>query len=197
MIRLVVALLGLAVIFAAFAGIAHSTGALEARTAVPPTFLIGPGEAQQVRLQPTVPDTAISVEARVVGGPIDLYVMPKEWADRLAQDGSFNLTQPFSFDAALSRTHVNGTYVFALTSDGRTEHLVVLDNSAEFYAGTARPDPASPTNGTVEVTLTIHYLEEEERSLLLGYVAATPGVLLVVLTVGHRIWRGVRRPPAG
>jgi hypothetical protein len=120
--------------------------------------------------------------------------MPREWADRLADSGDFNLTQPFSYEAGPSRTGVNGTYEFALVSDGRTEHLLVLDNSDNFYAGDAVPDLGGPTNGTVSVRLTVHYLQEEERSLWLAYLAAAPGVALVLFTIGHRMWRTRRQP---
>src|ERR1051326_3245782 len=186
--RLVVSLLGLAVIFAIFAGTYYAPENIKAKTAAP-SFQLAPGQTQQVRLLPTVPGTAIVVQLRAVGGPIDVYVMEKEWADRLASNGVLNLTQPFSYEAGPSRTNVNGTYEFGLVSDGRTEHLLVLDNGGDFYRGGAVPDLHSPTNGTVSIELTIHYLQDEQRSLWLAYLAATPGVALVLFTIGHRIWR--------
>jgi hypothetical protein len=190
-IRLVVSLLGLAVIFALFAGTYYAPGNVQAKTAAP-SFQVGPGESQQVRLLPTIPGTAITVQLRAVGGPIDVYVMEREWADRLADSGALNLTQPFSFEAGPSRMNVSGTYDFTLISDGRTEHLLVLDNGGDFYRGGAAPDLHGPTNGTVSVELAIHYLQEERRSLWLAYLAAAPGVALVLFTVGHVVWRRTR-----
>ena len=97
---------------------------------------------------PTVAGTQVSVELRVVGGPIDAYLMDREWADRLADGGTLNLTQPFNYDAANSRIRLNGSAELSLTSDGRTEHMLVLDNSDTYYAGDATPNLSSPTNGT-------------------------------------------------
>ncbi|HUR62119.1 MAG TPA: hypothetical protein VM286_07115 [Candidatus Thermoplasmatota archaeon] len=191
MVRLVVSLLGLAVLFALFAGTYYAPENIQAKTAAP-SFQVGPGESQQVRLLPTIAGTPILVRLQAVGGPIDVFVMQKEWADRLADAGDLNLTQPFSYEAGPSRMAVNGTYEFTLVSDGQTEHLVLLDNSDAHYLGDAVPDPSGPTNGTVIIELTIHYLQEEERSLVLAYIAATPGVALVLFTIGHRMWRMAR-----
>ncbi|MCA1812112.1 MAG: hypothetical protein LC623_08900 [Halobacteriales archaeon] len=192
--RLVVSLLGLAVLFAVFAGTYYAPENLRTKTAAP-SFQVAPGDNAQVRLLPTTAGTPIAVQIHAVGGPIDVYVLEKEWADRLAQQGELNLTQPFSFDAGPSRANVTGSYEFALVSDGRTEHLLVLDNGGDFYRGGAVPDLRSPTNGTVSVELTIHYLQEEERSIWFAYLAATPGVALVVFTIGHRVWRTRRAKP--
>ncbi|MEA3144330.1 MAG: hypothetical protein QOG31_1654 [Thermoplasmata archaeon] len=191
--RLVVSLLGLAVLFSLFAGTYYAPENIRSKTAAP-SFQVGPGELQQVRLLPTIAGTPIVVQLHAVGGPIDVYVLEKEWADRLADSGDLNLTQPFSYEAGPSRMGVNGSYEFALVSDGRTEHLLVLDNADDFYAGDAVPDLRGPTNGTASVELTIHYLQEEQRSLWLAYLAAAPGVALVLFTVGHRVWRTRRQP---
>jgi hypothetical protein len=188
MVRLVVSLLGLAVLFALFAGTYYAPENIKTKTAAP-SFQVGPGESQQIRLLPTIAGTPILVRLEAVGGPIDVFVMQKEWADRLADAGDFNLTQPFSYEAGPSRLNINGTYEFTLVSDGRTEHLVLLDNSDSHYEGDAVPDLTGPTNGTVSIQLTIHYLQEEERSLVLAYIAATPGIALVLFTLGHRLWR--------
>jgi hypothetical protein len=192
MIRLVSSLLGLAVIFAVFAGTYYAPENLRVKTEEP-SYQIGPGGSQQVRLIPTARDTPIQVRLEVFGGPIDVYVMPKEWADRLADNGRFNLTQPFGYEAALSRFNVTGTYEFSLVSDGQTEHLVVMSNLDDYYNSNAVPDRSGPANGTVSVQVVVHYVQDEERSLVLGYVAATPGIALVLFTLGHRIWRH-RRP---
>jgi hypothetical protein len=187
-VRLVGSLLGLAVLFAVFAGTYYAPENIKAKTEAP-SFQVGPGESQQVRLLPTLAGTPIAVQLHAVGGPIDVYVMQKEWADRLADSGELNLTQPFSFEAGPSRMNVSGSYEFTLVSDGRTEHLLVLGNGGDFYRGGAVPDLDGPTNGTVSIELAIHYLQEEQRSLWLAYLAATPGVALVLFTIGHRVWR--------
>jgi len=197
-VRLVASLLGLAVLLAAFAGTYYAPQNIHAKTEAP-SYQVGPGETQQVRLLPTVAGTPILVRVDAVGGPIDLYVMPKEWADRLADQGDLNLTQPFSFEAGPSRLNVTGDYEFTLVSDGHTEHLVIIDNAVDYYAGNAVPDRAGPTNGTVSLQVTVHYLQEEQRSLWLAYLAATPGIALVVYTIGHVLWRrshGPKGPPS-
>ncbi len=188
MIRLVVALVGLAVFGAIFAAIYYDP---ENRVQVenPPAFVVAPGEARQTTLQPTIAGTPVAVHLRVTGGAIDLYVMEKEWSDSLAGRGELNLSRPFSYLADQSRIGLEGTADFALISDGVSELLLVFDNSDDHYLNDTVPDPAGPTQGTVSIEMTIRYLKEEKRSLVLGYIAAAPSVLLVAVTLGRKAWR--------
>jgi len=195
MIRLVMALLGLAVFGALFAAI-HYAPENRVRVDDAPAFQLAPGEVRQTTLQPTVPGSPIAIRVRVFGGPLDLYVMEKEWSDNLAGGGRLSLDQPFSFYAEHSLLGLDGTTDFALVSDGVTDYLLVFDNSDNHYVGDTVPDPASPTNGTVSVQITIRYLEEETRSLVLGYIAAAPSVLLVAFTVGRKVRRWARERKA-
>jgi hypothetical protein len=193
-VRLVTSLLGLAVLFALFAGTYYAPENIRAKTEAP-SFQVDPGETQQLRLLPTIAGTPILVKIDAVGGPFDVYVLEKEWADRLADNGDLNLTQPFSYEAGPSRTNITGSYEFTLVSDGRTEHLLVIDNADDYYTHDAVPDRNGPTNGTISLQLAVHYLREEERSLWLAYLAATPGIALVLFTIGHVVWRRSRPPP--
>ncbi len=188
--RSVTFLLGSAVIAAVFAGIYYAPGNEQARTEGRPAFNLAPGEVRQTGIQPTLEGTPILVEL-VVDGEIDVYVMEKEWAASLADErvDALRLDQPFSFDRELSRTMVNDTYTFSLVSDGLTWMSVVLDNSDNYYDG----DSAS--NRTANVHVTIRFIEEESRSLTLGYIAAVPSVLLVVMTIGRQAWRHFRDQP--
>ena len=194
MIRLVMALLGLAVFGALFAAI-HYAPENRVRVDDAPAFQLAPGEVRQTTLQPTVPGSPVAIRVRAFGGPFDLYVMEKEWSDNLAGGGRLSLDRPFSFYAEHSIIGLDGSADFALVSDGVTDYLLVIDNSDNHYLNDTVPDVASPTNGTVSVQITIRYLEEEQRSLVLGYIAATPSVLLVALTLGRKVrqWRRERR----
>lgn len=191
MIRLTLALVGLAVFGAVFASIYYDPdNRLQVESA--PAFQLAPGEARQTVLQPTIPATPIAIEIHATGPAFDLYVMEKEWSDALAGAGRLDLSQPFSFDAAHSRIGVEGRADFALLSDGVTEHVLVFDNSDNHYLNDTLPDVNSTTGGVVHIQITIRYLEEEGRSLVLGYIAAAPSVLLVAFT----LWRKVRRSRA-
>lgn len=184
MFRLLAALLGLAVVFAVFAGIYYAPSNVELRERSG-AFNLAAGEVRQEGLQPTLAGSDIVVEVQILEGEVDIYVMDKEWASALPGDGRLNLDRPFSYHASLSRTHVNDTHTFTLRSDGQTWTSVVFDNSDNYYDGDATPDP----NGTGEarIKLTARFVDEEDRSLILGYLAVIPSVLLVVVTLG-RSW---------
>lgn len=191
MIRIVVALLSLAVLGAIFAGIYYSRDNLELREEGAPAFQLAPGEAKQTLLQATVPGTPIVVSARVFG-PIDIYVLDKEWSRTLPAGGALRLDHPFSYHAESSRIGANGTVDITLVSDGKTETLLIFDNSDNYYANDTVPDAAAAGRGIATVQMTVRYLEEEKRTLTLGYIAAVPSVLLVLLTIGRKAWRWQR-----
>lgn len=195
MIRLTVALLGLAVFGAVFASIYYDPdNRLQVESA--PTFQVAAGEARQTTLETTAAGTPIAVHLRVTGGPIDVYVMEKEWSDSLAGEGRLDLSRPFSYLAEHSRLGLDGAADISLVSDGVTEYLLVFDNSDSHYLNDTVPDTASPTQGTASIEMTVRYLEEEHRSLVLGYIAATPSVLLVAITLGRKAARARRRRAA-
>lgn len=183
--RTIIALLGLAVLGALFAGVYYTP---ENKTKVEdvPAFHPGPGEVRTFGIQPSVPGSVILIQVEVYEGEVDLYLLEKEWASSLVsqRDGTLSLARPFSFLADHSATHVNGPFETALVSDGETWHVLVVDNSDNHYDG-----DAVPTNGSASVGITSRYVAEETRSLVLGYIAATPSVLLVVATM----WRQGRR----
>ena len=188
MIRLAVALVGLAIFGAIFVTIYYDP---ENRFYVEnePAFQVAPGEARQTTLQPTLAGTPIAIHLRVTGGAIDLYVMEKEWSDSLARGGTLDLGQPFSFDAGQSRLGLEGVADFAIVSDGVTDLLLVFDNSDNHYLNDTAPSTDGPTGGAVSIEMTVRYLGEEKRSLTLGYLAAIPSVLLVLVTLGRKAWR--------
>lgn len=196
MIRITVALVGLAVFGAIFAAIYYDPDNHQ-KVESAPAFIVAPGEARQTTIDPTVPGTAIIVQLRVVGGPIDVYVMEKEWSDSLAGAGRLDLAQPFSYFAERSTIGLAGEKEFAIVSDGVTPYLLVFDNSDSHYLNDSVPDPESPTHGQASVQMTIRYVEEEHRSLVLGYIAATPSVLLVAFTIGRKVVRWNRRRARG
>ena len=187
MLRVTIALLGLAVLGALFAGVYYAPRNVEVRQEGAPAFQLAPGEAKQTVLQPTVPDTPIVVRLQVTGSPIDVYVMEKDWSDALPDAGQLRLDQPFSYYAEHSRFNVTGSHDLVLVSDGITEYLIVFDASDTYYDG-----DTPPGTGPAALQLTIHYVDEQTRSLVLGYIAATPSVLLVVLTLGRKVLR-IRR----
>ncbi len=206
MFRLLAALLGLAVVLAVFAGIYYAPENVELRERSG-AFNLAAGEVRQEALQPSIPGSDIVVEVEVLQGTIDVYVMDKEWAGSLPEGGRLHLDAPFSYHAGTSATHVNGTYTFTLRSDGLTWMSVVFDNSDNYYDGDAVPavDDADANGtraddaegaGTARVKVTARFVDEEERSLLLGYLAAVPSVLLVVVTLG-RSWSRHRKAKWG
>lgn len=196
MIRLIVALLGFTVFGAIFAGIYYAPDNVHFKEDGVPAFSLAAGEARQTTLQPTIAGTPIVVEVRSFGGPFDLYVMEAEWSDPLAGDGRLSLDQPFSYLAEHSAIGLTGVTEFVLPSDGITSYVLVFDNSDAYYLDDTQPDPASPTNGTVSVQLTVRYLEEETRSLVLGYIAAVPSIALVAITLVRKIRHHRARPKA-
>lgn len=182
--RITIALLGLAVFGALFAGVYYAPRNLEPREEGAPAFQLAPGEAKQSVLQPTIAGTPIVVRVEVTGSPVDLYVMEKDWSDSLAGQGSLSLDQPFSYYSEHSRFNVTGTHDLVLVSDGKTEYLLVFDATDTYYA-----DDTPPGTQPSGIRLTTHYVEEQSRSLLFGYIAAVPSVLLVALTLGRRMVR--------
>lgn len=194
MVRISIALVGLAVMGAVFAAIYYDPDN-RVKTESAPAFQLAPGEARQTTIQPTIPGTDVTIHLDTVGGALDIYVMEKEWSDSLAGDGRLDLSRPFSFYREHSRLGAVGEAGIVLRSDGVTEYLLVFDNSDNHYDNDTVPDTSGPTQGTISIQLTIRYLEEERRSLVLGYIAATPSVLLVALTLARRIhrWRATRR----
>ncbi len=192
MYRTLIALLGLAVLGALFAGVYYMPEQ-ELRIEDVPAFHPGAGEVRSFGIPPSEPDSVILVQVEVFAGEVDIYIMEQEWGDTLVDrgDGGLHLDRPFSFLADHSATHVNGSFETPLVSDGTTRHILVIDNSDNHYAGDAVPDE----NATASVAITTRYTAEEDRSLILGYIAATPSVLLVVVTV-LRKWRRRRRERA-
>ncbi len=187
MIRLIVALLGLTVFGAVFAGIYYAPGNVRFKEDGVPSFSLAAGEARQTTLQPTIPGTPIVVAVQSFGGPFDLYVMEAEWSGPLAGNGRLRLDRPFAYLAEHSAIGLAGATEFVLPSDGVTSYVLVFDNSDAYYRNDTLPDPASATNGTVSVQLTVRYLEQETRSLVLGYLAAAPSVTLVAITLARKI----------
>lgn len=183
-VRVTIALLGLAVFGALFAGLYYAPRNVLPREEGAPAFQLAPGEAKQSVLQPTVAGTPIVVQVHVTGSPIDLYVMEKDWSDGLPRGGVLQLDQPFSYYAEHTLLGITGTHDIVLVSDGTTEYLLVFDASDSFYA-----DDTLPGAESSGVQLTTHYVEEQTRSLVLGYIAALPSLLLVVLTLGRKVVR--------
>lgn len=178
------ALLGLAVFGALFAGVYYAPRNLQPREEGAPAFQLAPGEAKQSVLQATIEGTPIAIRVEVTGSPIDLYVMEKDWSDLLPLQGSLSLAQPFSYYAEHSRFNITGTTDLVLVSDGETEYVLVFDATDTYYANDTLPGTAPSA-----IRLTTHYVEEQTRSLVLGYIAAVPSVLLVVLTLGRKMTR--------
>lgn len=193
MVRVTIALLGLAVFGALFAGVYYAPRNVEPRQEGAPAFQLAPGESKQSVLQPTIPGTPIVVQVRVTGSPIDIYVMEKDWSNGLPLGGSLSLQQPFSYFAEHSRLGVLGSATIVLESDGVTTYLLIFDASDAYYV-----NDTLPGDGPSGVLLTTHYVDEQGRSLVLGYIAALPSVLLVALTLGRkavrlRRWRRQRK----
>ncbi len=191
--RLLVFLIGSSVLGALLAAVYYAPGNLEFRNASS-AYNLGPGDVAQDTVHPTVPGSPIAYEIEVRAGEIDVYVMEQSWAASLSRAGEIDLSQPFSYDAALSKTKVNGTFSFVITSDGATSYVVVFDNSDNYYHGDAG-EGEEP--GTARVSTSVRFVEEEARSLTFGYLATIPSVLLVVVTVGRKVrrWRRARASP--
>lgn len=185
MFRAVVFLLGAAVLGAFMAAVYYAPDSVELRESAT-AYNPGPGDIQQDTVHPSLPGSDITYHVEVLQGTVDVYVMEQDWAASLAADGNLALDQPFSYLSEFSKTHVNGSHSFTIQSDGVTSYVIVFDNTDNFYEGDAGE------NGTQEnarIRTTARFLEEEERSLTFGYLAAIPSVLLVLVTFGRQYWR--------
>lgn len=191
--RLIVALLGLALFGALFAGIYYAPENVEKRTSSP--FNLFPGEVRVDFLEPSVADGAVHVTITASGAAIDLWVMDQEWVETVLEPGEarLNLSTPFNYHAQWSVQNLTGEHNLTLVADGRTRLALVLDHSDAYYDDTVPGEEAQ----VAAVTVQTRYLEEERKSLVLGYIAATPSVLLVVLTIGRKLhrWRKERNEP--
>lgn len=194
MFRVLVSLLGLAVLGAVFAGIYY--GNPEVREVGSPAFAPSPGEVRSFGVEPGLEGFPVLVTVTVFSGEVDVYLVDREWAHSLLDpdEARISLDRPFSFHSAWSRTHVNDTFEFTIVSDGETAYTLLIDNSDTYYDDDAVPDPE---NGTAEVKVSTRYLETEGRTLITGYLAAVPSVLLVVLALGRQIARRRRRLGGG
>lgn len=182
MIRVLAALLGLAVLGALFAGFYYAGDREELRILETPVNP-APGEVRSQKLQPAIEGGTVHVQVQVLRGSLDVYVMDREWSNRLAEGGRLSLDQPFAYHAQYSALGVNDSHEFTIVSDGETWFQVVLDNSDNYY------DNDTAGNQTAHARVVVRYVDQEERSLLLGYLAATPSVVLVAVT----LWRQVAR----
>jgi len=183
MIRLVVALLGLGVIGAVFVGVYYAS---PEGTRKPP-YNLAPGEVESDQLQPAGKGEVIELGIQVTGGPIDVYIMEAAQAQLLVEGGAMHLDRPFSYRSSLSRLNVTGHTVVTIVSDGETPLSVILDNSDNYYNDTV-------PQGDASVRLVTRYPAEENRNLLLGYLAAMPSVLLVALTLWRKQKRARKQP---
>ncbi len=188
MMRSMIFLVGASVLGAIFAAAYYSPESLEFHEASS-AYNLGPGEVRQDTVHPTLPGSDIVYEINVLQGEIDVYVMERVWAGSLSGGGDLDLSQPFSFDAALSKTHVNGTFSFIIQSDGETSYSVVFDNGDNYYEGDAGE---GGTPETARVSTSVRFVEEEARSLTFGYLATIPSILLVVVTLGRQVKRWQR-----
>lgn len=174
----IVALIGLSLLGALFAAIYYSPENVVLRESGVPAFNLAPGEARIDFLEPSIENGPILVEIVVVSGRVDLYLMDQEWASSLTHGGSLDLSQPFSYHAQWSRLGLNESYSFTIVADGKTRYGMLIDNTDNYYEGDTVPEE-DPENGTARIRIQTRYIAEEQRSLILGYIAATPSGLLV------------------
>ncbi len=187
MIRIIVALLVLAVLGAVFAGIYYAPRNFEVREQGKAAFGMGPGEVQ-LELLPRGPvGSPILVKVQAFGA-LDLYVVNEEWTRHIAGGGRLSLENPFSYYSHLSQVGLNGSVEFTLISDGATNFVLLFDNSDNYYANDTIPQ----STGAVTYQWSARYLEQEARSLVLGYLAAVPSVLLVAVTIGRKLQKRKR-----
>lgn len=162
-------------------------------------YNLAPGDVRVEGLEPGRPGEAIRVTVSP-SGPIDVYVVEAEWTDPLLEEGRLDLSGPFSFHAEWSRVGLAGEAILEIPSDGVTAYRLLLDHSDNFYDGDAVPDGA-----IVHVDVEVRYPDRESHSLLLGYLATLPSILLVAFTVARKVRRrrrlraapgaGALRPP--
>ncbi len=191
MMRSMIFLVGASVLGAIMAAAYYAPDNLEFHESSS-AYNLGPGEVKQDTVHPSLAGSDIVYEIEVRGGSIDVYVMERPWAASLSTRGNIDLSQPFSFDAGLSKTHVNGTFSFVIHSDGETTYNVIFDNSDNFYAGDAGEDG---NQTTARVSTVVRFVELESQSLTFGYLATIPSILLVVVTFGrqYKRWRRGRK----
>lgn len=185
MFRTLFALLGMAIIGAIFAGVYYAPDNIEKRESYP--FSIAPGDAEDDLLEPSIPGSLIEVNMIILGGPIDLWVMDQEWTEDILDEDEprLNLSRPFSYHAQWSQKGLTGIVNLTFVADGETRRTLIFDNSDAYYEDT-------PGSGdVVRINIQTRYLEEEQKSLILGYIAVLPSVLLVILTLARQIRRRI------
>ncbi len=199
MIRAITALLGLTIIGAVFAGIHYADGNAELRRNATP-FNLAPGEVQDDFIEPSVPGGPITVEITVTLGTVDIYIMDREWEDHVldSQNKVLNLSKPFSYHKQWSKIGVNGTYTFSLIGDGEKRYAILIDNSDNYYDNDTVPDTRGPGGGAANIRIETRYLAEETKSLVWGFIAATPSIILVIYTLGRQVkrWRREKQDAA-
>ncbi len=180
--RTMFALLGLAFFAALFAGIYYAPD-IEEVERERAAFNLAPGEVQPDFIERSIAGGTITVDLIIFGGPIDVWVMDEEWAASTLHPDQpgMDLSQPFSFHKEHTRLNVSGPQSWTLIADGETRLAFVLDNGDAYYEDTA------DSGDEVRVHIKTRYLEEEDRSLVFGYLAAVPSVLLVVLTIMKQV----------
>lgn len=187
--RSMVFLIGSAILAAVMAGFYYAPDSVALKEDAS-AYNLGPGEVQLDAVHPSLPGSDIVYEVVVKSGEIDLYVLEQEWATPAAGGGAISLAEPFSYDAAKSATHINGSYTFTIQSDGKTSYIIFFDNSDNFYEGDAGEGVAQIEDARVQVS--VRFVAEEARSLTLGYMATVPSILLVVVTFGRQAMRWQR-----
>lgn len=189
MFRLLFAIFGFAFFGALFAGIYYAPENVERQTQSP--FNLGPGEVRVDFMEPSIEGGTVTINLTIAGGSIDLWVMDQEWVETVLDrgEGRLNLSRPFNHHSQWSMQNLTGQHNLTFTADGQTRLGLVLDHSDAYYSDTA------PGEDPVAVQVQTRYLEEETKSLVWGYMAATPSLVLVLLTLGrkYRRWSLHRR----
>ncbi|MDX1610737.1 MAG: hypothetical protein R3185_00095 [Candidatus Thermoplasmatota archaeon] len=181
MLRITVALLGFAVFGAMFAAAYYQPSEVE-RELPTPKFRLAPGEMVPDFIEPGAQGELVTVNLTVLqGGPVDAYLMNMENLTLNALNGTtygFEIGDNVSYNPVYSRTNISATYNFTFIADGQNRTALLIASRMPFNASHPAENRYTPEN-TTEVSVTMRYTATEQRSLVIGYLMATPSVLLI------------------
>lgn len=194
---LLATLLGFALFGAIFAAVYYAP-VEEEQIETNPKFRIEPGEVKQDRLWEAAGGENVTVNITVEkGGPIGVYIFRIDDIVDSVFNGTINDVDLIG-SARYVDDHTNLTVTlhhnFTMFAPGTREFVLLyvsnVERPEEYENLTAQEKEPYLT----EVAVEIRYFESETKSLILGYIFATPSVLLVGVAFWQK-WKKRGGPP--
>ncbi|MBW3581982.1 MAG: hypothetical protein KY455_02690 [Euryarchaeota archaeon] len=188
MFRLLSVLFGFAVFGALFAAVYYQPEETERTLPTPhPKFAVAPGDPGVDFIEPVAEGERITVNVTVIEGP-PVHVLLVDFENLTTRSHNatlygFELDGTVAYVDHYTRFNVTGDYTFDWTADGENRWVLML------FSSEPRDEELPLDNQTSQVAVSMRYIDREERSLLFGYLMATPSVVLIAYTM----WASARR----